>query len=125
MGHTENILKEILRDTSPSKETMELVRERRDEVLGVAGRYPGALRTYKSGSVAHRTPNGDTDADGGVVLDRRSYQDLGPDGDGVGPAEIVEDVRGYLRAKLKEDHPDIAFYVSKRAIRVTFKRTPS
>ena len=120
MGITENILKEVLQDTSPSEETMELVRERRDKVLRVAGRYPGALRTYQSGSVAHRTPNGDTDADGGIVLDRRSYPNLGPDGAGEGPAEIVEDIRSYLRTELKDDHPDIAFYVSKRAIRVTF-----
>ncbi len=120
MGHTENILKEILKDTAPSKETMALVRERRDEVLRVAGRYPGALRTYQSGSVAHRTSNDDTDADGGVVLDRRSYPALGPDGAGEAPAEIVEEIRNYLRTELKDDHPDIAFYVSKRAIRVTF-----
>ena len=86
----------------------------------MAGRYPGALRTYQSGSIAHRTANGDTDADGGVVLDRRSYPSLGPDGGGEGPADTVEDVRTYLRSELKDDHPDIAFYVSRRAIRVTF-----
>ncbi|MCY4654069.1 MAG: hypothetical protein OXC95_13005 [Dehalococcoidia bacterium] len=120
MGKAEDTLQQILKDTSPSKETLELVRERRDKVLRIAGRYPGALRTYKSGSMAHRTANGDTDADGGVVLDRRSYPALGPDGDGKGPAEVVEDVRRHLRSELKEDHPDIAFYVSKRAIRVTF-----
>ena len=120
MSNTESILKQVLEDTSPDKETMELVRARRDEVLKVAGRYPGALRTYQSGSVAHRTANGDTDADGGVVLDRRTYPDLGPDGDGVGPEDIVQDVRSFLRDELKGDHPDIAFYVSKRAIRVTF-----
>ena len=120
MGHTENILKQILEDTSPNKETMKLVRARRDEILKVAGRYHGALRTYQSGSVAHRTSNGDTDADGGVVLDRRTYPDLGPDGDGVGSEDIVQDMRKFLRDELKGDHPDIAFYVSKRAIRVTF-----
>ncbi len=120
MGKTEEILQGILKDTSPSKEILELVRERRDKVLRLAERYPGALRTYTSGSMAHRTANGDTDADGGVVLDRRSYPDLGPDGDGKSPNEIVEDVRGFLRTELKEDHPNIAFYVSKRAIRVTF-----
>ena len=120
MGNTENMLQDILRVTSPGEETMDLVRTRRDEVLRVAGRYTGALHTYQSGSIAHRTANGDTDADGGVVLDRRSYPSLGPDGDGVGPADIVEDVRRYLRSELKDDHPNVAFYVSRRAIRVTF-----
>ena len=120
VGHTEDILKQILEDTSPNGETMELVRARRDKVLKAARRYPGALRTYQSGSVAHRTENGDTDADGGVVLDRRTYPELGPDGAGEGPEGIVQDMRKFLRAELKGDHPDIAFYVSKRAIRVTF-----
>ena len=120
MGNTENVLKEILEDTSPNEETMRLVRERRNEVLQAAERYLGALRTYTSGSVAHRTANGDTDADGGVVLDRRSYPKLGPDGDGEGPDDIVQDMRNHLRTELKDEHPDIAFYVSKRAIRTTY-----
>ena len=120
MGITKDILSDLLKTIAPSDETMELVRARRDKVLRVAGRFPGALRTYQSGSVAHRTSNGDTDADGGVVLDRRSYPSLGPDGDGEGPADTVEDVRTYLRSELKDDHPDIAFFVSRRAIRVTF-----
>ena len=36
------------------------------------------------------------------------------------PNEIVEDFRGFLRDHLKEDHPDIRFRVSKRAIKVSF-----
>ena len=36
MGHTEDILKQILEDTSPNGETMELVRARRDKVLKAA-----------------------------------------------------------------------------------------
>ena len=55
MGNTEKVLKEVLEDTAPDSETMRLVRERRNEVLQAAERYLGALRTYTSGSVAHRT----------------------------------------------------------------------
>ena len=121
MGTTNSILEDILRDTAPGDAILEAVRARHGEVLRTASRYPGALRTYKSGSVAHRTANEDTDADGGVVLDRRSYTSLGPDGDNGGPTEIVEDMRSYLRDELKDDHADVAFYVSKRAIRITFK----
>jgi len=123
MGITATILDDILRDTAPSDETLDAVRERREEVLGIAACFPGASRTYASGSIAHRTANDDTDADGGVVLDRRCYPDLGPDGGGEGPAEIVEDMRAYLRDALKVNHPDVAFRLSKRAIRVTYKES--
>ena len=48
--------------------------------------FAGALRTYSSGSIAHHTMIAPvTDGDGGVVLDRRSYPRLGPDGDGEDP----------------------------------------
>ena len=73
-----------------------------------------------SGSIAHRTANQDTDADCGVVLDRRSYSNLGPDGGGEAPNQVVEDVREFLRDRLKEEHPGIRFRVTKRAIKVSF-----
>ena len=60
------------------------------------------------------------DADCGLVLDRRSYPSLGPDGEGVGPLEIVEEVRAFLRKEMKIEHPDIVFYITKRAIKITF-----
>ncbi len=120
MGSTTSILDDVLHESSPGDEILEAVRERRDKVLGIGGRYPGALRTYTSGSVAHRTANGDTDADCGVVLDRRVYAGLGPDGGNEGPDKIVEALRSYLREELKDKHPNIAFRLSKRAIRLTF-----
>ena len=120
MNHTDDILVEIQKKIAPSDETLEAVRSRRDEVLSIAGRFEGALRTYTAGSIAHRTANDDTDADCGVVLDRRSYHELGPDGDGGAPNDIVEDVRSYIRDRLKDRHPDIAFRLTKRAIKVTF-----
>jgi len=120
MNHIDDILVEIQKKIAPSDETLEAVRSRRDEVLSIAGRYVGALRTYTAGSMAHRTANDDTDADCGVVLDRRSYHELGPDGDGGTPDNIVEDVRSYIRDRLKDRHPDIAFRLTKRAIKVTF-----
>ena len=73
-----------------------------------------------SGSIAHRVANDDTDADCGVVLDRRTYPELGPDGDGVGPEEIVEDVRRFIRYEMKENYPDVSFRLTKRAIKVFF-----
>ena len=55
-----------------------------------------------------------------MVLDRRSYPKLGPDGEGEGPNQIVDDVREFIRDSLKEDHPEIRFRVTKRAIKVSF-----
>ena len=102
MGITANILDDILAEVAPNRETIDEVRARRDEILHIAGAYPGALRTYRAGSVEHKTPNSDTDADCGVVLDRRSYPDLAPDGDNQGPSAIVEDMRTYVRDELKQ-----------------------
>ena len=120
MGHTNQILEDVLRQLHPGDEVIAAARERRDEVLAVASKYKGCLRTYWSGSIAHRTANFDTDADCGMVLDRRTYPVLGPDGEGKGPNDTVEDVRQFLRERLKPDHPDIAFRVTKRAIQITY-----
>lgn len=119
MNHIDDILVDIQKEIAPSDETLEAARSRRDEVLSIARGYAGALRTYTAGSIGHRTANHDTDADCGVVLDRRSYHELGPDGDGGAPNDIVEDVRVYIRDRLKDRHPDIAFRLTKRAIKVT------
>ena len=120
MNHIDDILVDIQKKIAPSDETLEAARSRRDEVLSVARGYAGALRTYTAGSIAHRTANGDTDADCGVVLDRRSCHELGPDGDGGAPNDIVEGVRTFIRDRLKDRHPDISFRLTKRAIKVTF-----
>lgn len=120
MGHTDRILDDIRKQIAPSDETLEAARSRRDEVLAAARGFDGALRTYASGSIAHRTANDDTDADCGVVLDRRSYPELGPDGDGVGPDAVMEGVRDLVRDKLKDAHPELKTRLTKRAIEVKF-----
>ena len=120
MTATAGLLDSVLRQLHPGDDVISAARARRDEVLRVAGGFDGALRTYWSGSIAHRTANFDTDADGGVVLDRREYPKLGPDGDGVSPTHVVEDVREWLRGELKAGHPEIRFLVTKRAIKVTY-----
>ena len=120
MGYTKQILEDVLQQLHPGDEVIGAARERRNEVLDAMVKFPGYLRGYASGSIAHKTANFDTDADCGAVLDRRSYPDLGPDGGGEGPKEIVEEARSFLREQLKPDHPDIAFRVTKRAIQVTY-----
>ena len=118
MQNTATFLNAVHAELAPSDDTLSAARSRRDHVLKAVRKYPGTLRTYISGSIAHRTANHDTDADCGVVLDRRSYPELGPDGEG--PNRIVEDVRGFLRDRLKEDYPNVRFQVTKRAIKISF-----
>ena len=120
MQNTASYLNDVHAELAPSDDTMSAARSRRDEVLSEAKKYPGALRTYRSGSIAHRTANQDTDADCGVVLDRRSYPKLGPDGEGEEPNQVVEDVREFLRDRLKKDHSEIRFRVTKRAIKISY-----
>lgn len=122
MQNTAAILNDVHSELAPSDETLSAVRSRRDDVLARCNDFPGTLRTYISGSIAHRTANQDTDADCGVVLDRRSYPDLGPDGNGEGPNQIVDYFRQFLRDRLKEYYPDIRFRVTKRAIKISFNQ---
>ena len=120
LQNTASVLNDVHAALAPSADTLSAVRSRRSQVLSEATDYPGTLRTYRSGSIAHRTANQDTDADCGVVLDRRLYPKLGPDGAREGPNQVVEDVREFLRNRLKEDHKEIRFRVTKRAIKVSF-----
>jgi hypothetical protein len=94
-------------------------RKRRDEIRGIVEEEFDTLRTFGSGSLAHGTQNDPlNDADAGVVLDRRVYEGLGPEG---GPRAIVEEVRGVLRTRLKEKYPKVSFFTGgHRAIRVNF-----
>ena len=120
MTMTTVLIQTVLDELHPGDEVISAARARRDEVLDAAGQFEGWLRTYWSGSIAHRTANSDTDADGGVVLDRRSYPELGPDGNNEGPQQIVEDVREYLRNQLKKEHLNMKFRLTKRAIQITY-----
>lgn len=72
-------------------------RRRRDRVRALAERYLGALRSFPSGSLAHGTVRKPVkDADSGVVLDRRTWPQLGPDGSGAGPCQIPAHGRVHL-----------------------------
>lgn len=120
MGYVDAVLDDVRGQIAPSDKTLSTARERRRAVLDAAKSYPGFLRYYMSGSIAHGTANQDTDADCGVVLDRRVYLKLGPDGEGDGPAGIVELVRGHIRDALCNDYDGLSFRVTKRAITVKF-----
>jgi hypothetical protein len=95
-------------------------RIRRDRIRDIVEEEFATLRTFPSGSLAHGTQNDPlNDADAGVVLDRRVYEGLGPDGEG--PSAIVEKVRSVLREVLREDYPNVRFFTGgRRAIRINF-----
>jgi len=119
MSMTE-VLDEARARIAVDEEVLEAARERRDLIREIIEEEFSTLRTFGSGSLAHGTQNSPlADADLGVVLDRRAYPELGPDGDG--PKEIAEKIRQRLRERLKESYPVARFYLGgRRAIKVTF-----
>lgn len=101
--------------------SLSAAKERQDAVFSAAETFEGSLRTYRSGSVATRFTNHPvSDADGGVVMDRRSFPALGPEGDGELPAQLVEDLRSCIRPILKEVYPDVVIKLMKRGLLIEF-----
>jgi hypothetical protein len=115
-GYTNKVLDEVRAKLAPSDAVLKLARDRRALVLNAAMKFPGTLRKYNSGSIAHGTANSDLDADCGVVLDRRTYPQLGPDGDGVGPTAVVAQVVELVN----EAVTTAEISTSKRAITIKF-----
>ena len=98
-------------------------RTRRDRVRDAAASYPGSLRTYQAGSLATRFTNHPvSDADAGVVMDRRTLPDLGPDGKGKLPAELVNAIRLHIRPQLARLYPEVRVERMKRGLLVRFNR---
>src|SRR5438067_687112 len=80
--HVERVRQQIQANDTVLREA----RRRRDRVRALAEQFVGALRSFPSGSLAHGTVRRPVkDADSGVVVDRRSWPQLGPDGSSVGP----------------------------------------
>ncbi len=120
MSFVIELLDDLRREIEPDELTIKTARQRRDDALDGAKEHPGVARGYNSGSIAHATANSDTDADCGIVLDRRVWPELGPDGDGVGPCDVVEDVRSLVRSYLLEIYPGVKTWLTKRAIQLKF-----
>ena len=120
--HAEDVLEEIRVEISASDEDLAEARERRATVLDAAGDFEGALRTFVSGSVAHADVNNPvSDADGGVVLDRRTHDDLGPDSDDQGgPDSVMDEVRQHVMDSVRETYPLARSRLIKRAVLIKF-----
>ena len=121
MGQTTAHLEALRERHKADRVVLAATRARRDAVLSAVKSYPGWLRDFTSGSIAHQTVNDPVvDADGGMVLDRRTYPSLGPDGDGIGPTAVVRGVAEAVALSIRGAYPKATVRVTKRAIEVSF-----
>lgn len=128
MGATQDLLDDIRQQLAPSDEVLKEARARRDLVRGIGETFPGTVRSFQSGSLAHGTANcpihqrdAGLDGDAGLVLDRRTHPHLGPDSDAkVGPSEIVEAIRSHVAVGVRKRYPAAVISTTKRAILVEF-----
>ena len=112
-----DIIEDIRRQVAASDDALREARRRRDVVLTAADSFPGVLRTFRSGSLATGYVNHPVDdADCGMVLDRRPYSSLGPDGDGELPNSTVEDIQDHIRPIVRETYPDVSVRKMKRGL---------
>lgn len=119
--HGEYHLERIRREIQADDKVLREARRRRDRVRDLAEQFVGALRSFPSGSVAHGTVRCPVkDADSGVVLDRRTWPQLGPDGSGLGPCQIVRHMAEFIHRELLREWSAVEFEISKRAIVFSF-----
>lgn len=122
MGLVLDILNDVREQIAADADVLRAARARRDLVAETAMRIPGSLRWFRSGSLAHATVNRPvTDADSGIVLDRRSYPTLGPDSEeNEGPGGIIDELIKLVRPRVKEQYPNVEVSKSRRGLLVEF-----
>ena len=121
MGYTEEVLHNIRTQIDAHPEPLHEARSRLELVRMIAITFQGALRTYRSGSLAQHTfIHPVSDGDGGLVLDRRVYPELGPEGGGETPAEVTTNLCGLLGPAVRETYPKARCSTSKRGTKITF-----
>jgi hypothetical protein len=115
----EDVRKKIAADDKVLKEA----RDRRDLVAESAMEIEGRLRWFRSGSVAHAMVNRPvSDADSGIVLDRRheKYKTFGPDGENEGPDEVIDELHELVGPKVREKYGKARVTKSRRGLLVEF-----
>lgn len=124
MGLVLDILNDEVRASiAADDKVLKEARDRRDLVAGSAMDVDGALRWFRSGSLAHAMVNKPVDdADSGIVLDRRSHPTLGPDGDNEGPDDVIDKICNIVRPKVREKYPDAVVGKSRRGVLVQFNK---
>jgi hypothetical protein len=119
MSDVDSTLDEVRQKIKTDDKVMAEARRRRDSVLGTAAGFRGVRYTIKSGSVAMGVVNDPVnDADGGIVLDRRVYPDLGPDGDGGIPDSVIDDLHDFMGAEVRKTWSKATVHNMKRGVTV-------
>ncbi len=119
MSETANRLEDVEKQISADDTALSEARQRRRDVLRICGTFGGVLGTYSSGSVAMGVVNDPVeDADAGMILDRRQYPNLGPDGGSHTPVEIVADLHALVGPAVRETWPKATVHDMKRGITV-------
>lgn len=121
MSHTLDILNEVRAAIAASDTVLTEARTRLHLVRDIADTFPGALRTYASGSLPQFTVNHPvSDGDGGLVLNRRCYPELGPEGGGEAPQQVVLDLCALLGPNVCETYRAASCGKSKRGPKLRF-----
>ena len=121
MGHSDDVINGVRNQIDASTAPLGAARDRLNLVKKIAEGFPGALRTCSSGSIAHHSMIAPvTDGDGGVVLNRRIYPALGPDGGGEAPREVTEKLCVILGPEIRLTYPGARCGTSKRGPKIRF-----
>ena len=121
MQATAKLIEQIRKQIAADDAVLAEARQRRDATLAAALAFPGALRTFRSGSLATGFVNRPVDdADCGLVLDRRHYHLLGPDGGGELPGAVVDRIQDHVRPRLRESYPKVSIWKMKRGLLIRF-----
>jgi hypothetical protein len=121
MSTIDDLLNEVRTQIEAKPDALAEARERLQLVRDSAYSFRGALRTYRSGSLAVHTMNEPvTDGDGGVVLNRNYYPALGPDGNGEAPGDVVAELVEHLRPLIRAAYPNATMHTSKRGPKIYF-----
>jgi hypothetical protein len=124
--HAGDILEDVRAEISANDDDLRDARDRLTAVLDAAATFDGTVKrpTFRSGSLAHLDVNNPVnDADGGVILDRRTHPTLGPDStEELGPDQVMHDMRDHVMPIVRKKYPKATGKVKgrKRSILIEF-----
>lgn len=122
MTNVGDVLDEVREQIEADDEALGEARSRLALTREAAASFYGALRTYRSGSLAVHSMNYPvTDGDGGLVLNRNHYPALGPEGtSGLAPGDVVDDLCMHIGPIIRKRYPNARVNKSKRGPKVFF-----
>ncbi len=119
MSETASRLEDVEKRIGAEDAALKEARGRCRETLSICRGFGGVLGTYAAGSVAMGVVNAPVeDADCGIILDRRQYPSLGPDGEGDTPVQIVTELHDLVGPAIRETWPEATVHDMKRGITV-------